>query len=52
VASAALAGQGSVVQSIDSGEVNGGIDCLVDSTNDSPHGAKPARAWTSLAQGA
>jgi hypothetical protein len=52
-ASAALTGPGSVVvQSIANGATSGRIDCLTDSNNDAPHGAKPARAWTSLTHGA
>jgi hypothetical protein len=32
-----------VVQSIDNGEVNGGIDCLMDANNDSPRGCGPQK---------
>ena len=46
-------GPGSVaVESIGNGEAGGCTDCLTDCSNDSPRGAKPARAWTSFTHGA
>jgi len=41
-----------VVQSIGNGEAGGCIDCLTDSNNEAPHGAKPEQAWMSLTHGA